>query len=84
MMEKRYAWINEHLADRQFLMGDKFTIVDTYLFALTGWCQATWLKSYENAPIRFDGLQHLQAWYKRVKSREAVQKSTLEEGLALN
>lgn len=61
MPEKRYAWINEHLADRQFLMGDNFTVADTYLFALTGWGQAIWLKSYENAPIHFDGLQHLQA-----------------------
>lgn len=42
-------------------MGDNFTVADTYLFALTGWGQAIWLKSYENAPIHFDGLQHLQA-----------------------
>lgn len=82
-LEKRYAWINEHLADKQFLMGDQFTVADTYLFALTGWGQASWLKSYENTPIHFDNLQYLQAWYERVKSREAVQKSILEEGLDL-
>ncbi|MFB9979305.1 glutathione binding-like protein [Mesorhizobium kowhaii] len=59
-LEKRYAWINEHLANKPFLMGDTFTVADTYLFALTGWGQAPWLKSYENAQIRFDSLQHLQ------------------------
>ncbi|WP_332302933.1 glutathione transferase GstA [Rhizobium sp. GR12] len=83
-LEKRYAWINDHLADKQFLMGDKFTVTDAYLFALTGWGQAPWLKSYYNAPIRFDGLHNLKAWYERVKIREAVQTSILQEGLDLN
>ncbi len=83
-LEQRYAWINEHLADKQFLMGDQFTVADTYLFAVTGWAKAHWLKSYEDTPIRLDSLQHLQAWYERVKSRAAVQKSILEEGLELN
>lgn len=83
-LEKRYAWINEHLADKQFLMGATFTVADAYLFALTGWGQASWLKSYYNAPIHLDTLQYLRRWYERVKSREAVQKSILEEGLDLN
>ncbi|WP_241752292.1 glutathione transferase GstA [Xanthomonas translucens] len=82
-LEKRYAWLNERLADKQFLMGDKFTVADTYLFAVTGWGKAPWLKSYEDTSIHFDNLQHLQAWYERVKIREAVQKSILEEGLDL-
>ncbi|AZF16317.1 glutathione transferase GstA [Pseudomonas sp. R3-18-08] len=83
-LEKRYAWINEHLSDKQFLMGDKFTVADTYLFAVTGWAKASWLKSYEDTPLHLDSLHHLQAWYERVKSREAVQQSILEEGLDLN
>ena len=83
-LEKRYAWLDEHLADKSFLMGDQYTVADTYLFAVTGWGKAPWLKSYEDTPIRFDNLQNLQAWDERVKSREAVQKSILEEGLELN
>lgn len=83
-LEKRYAWINEHLSDKQFLMGDKFTVADSYLFALTGWAKAPWLKSYEDTPLHLDSLYHLQAWYERVKSREAVQQSIREEGLDLN
>ncbi|MDR7126418.1 glutathione transferase GstA [Pseudotabrizicola sp. 4114] len=83
-LEKRYAWLDEHLADKPFLMGDQYTVADTYLFAVTGWGKASWLKSYEDTPIRFDHLRNLQAWYERVKSREAVQKSILEEGLELN
>lgn len=83
-LEKRFAWINDHLSSKNFLMGDSFTVADAYLFALTGWGQASWLKSYYSAPIQFDDLQHLQMWYERVKSREAVQKSILQEGLDLN
>lgn len=83
-LEKRYAWIDTHLAAKTFLMGETFTVADAYLFALTGWGQAPWLTSYYNAPIRFDGLQNLEAWYRRVKSRNAVRRSIEEEGLALN
>ncbi|KQO76037.1 glutathione binding-like protein [Rhizobium sp. Leaf262] len=83
-LEKRYAWINEHLSEKPFLMGDNFTVADAYLFALTGWGQAPWLKSYYNTPIYFDRLENLQRWYERVKSRGAVQKSILQEGLDLD
>jgi|GEM_PF-4190958 len=34
--------------------------------------------------VHFDGLQNLQTWYKRLKSRDAVQKSILQEGLDLD
>lgn len=81
-LEKRYAWLNEHLADRPFLMGETFTIADAYLFALTGWGQASWLTSYYNADITFETLDKLKTWYGRVKSRDAVRRSLEEEGLA--
>ncbi len=83
-LEARYQWINEHLADRPFLMGERFTVADAYLFALTGWGQAAWLKSYYNAGIHFDGLRNLEAWYERMRQRDAVRKSIEEEGLAFD
>lgn len=83
-LEKRYQWIDAQLADRPFLMGDRFTVADAYLFALTGWGQAPWLKSYYKADIHFDGLRNLEAWYGRMRQREAVQKSIAEEGLAFD
>lgn len=83
-LEKRYQWIDSHLADRPFLMGDRFTVADAYLFALTGWGQAPWLKSYYKANIHFDDLRNLEAWYARMRERAAVRKSIEEEGLAFN
>lgn len=81
-LEKRFAWINEHLSDRQYLMGDNFTVADAYLFALTGWGQASWLKSYYKADIHFEELSNLEAWYKRVAERPSVRKALQKEGLA--
>lgn len=80
-LEKRFAWIDQHLSGKPYLVGEGFTVADAYLFALTGWGQAEWLKSYYSAPISFDALQNLAAWYRRVKSREAVKRSIEEEGL---
>ncbi|VVP09298.1 Glutathione S-transferase GST-6.0 [Pseudomonas fluorescens] len=81
-LEARYGWIDKQLADRQFLLGDTFTVADAYLFALTGWGQADWLTSYYKADIHFDDLKNLQAWYGRVRQRPAVQKALQVEGLA--
>ncbi|MFS8045696.1 glutathione transferase GstA [Rhizobium sp. BR 314] len=81
-LEKRFQWIDAHLADRPFLMRDRFTVADAYLFALTGWGQAVWLKSYYKADIHFDELHNLEAWYARIRQRDAVRKSIEEEGLA--
>jgi glutathione S-transferase len=83
-LEKRYQWIDQHLAARLFLMGDTFTVADAYLFALTGWGQAPWLKSYYRADIHFDALRNLEAWYTRMRERNAVRKSIEEEGLAFS
>ncbi|MFJ7352921.1 glutathione transferase GstA [Phyllobacterium sp. NPDC097923] len=81
-LEKRFAWLNEHLASRDFLMGNTFTVADAYLFVLTSWGQAPWLKSYYKTSIHFDQLQHLEAWYGRMRERDAVRRSILAEGLA--
>lgn len=83
-LEKRYAWINAHLGDNEFLMGDTFTVADAYLFALTSWGQAPWLKSYYTADIHFDDLLNLKAWYEGMRERDAVKKSIAEEGLAFH
>jgi glutathione S-transferase len=80
-LEQRYEWIDEQLANNQYLLGDSFTVADAYLFALTGWGQAPWLNSYYEADIHFDNLINLRAWYQRVSARPSVQKALHEEGL---
>lgn len=80
-LERRFAWLDTQLSEREFLMGDVFTVADAYLFALTGWGKAAWMKSVYNADIDFTSLKNLQAWYERVRNRPAVQRVLREEGL---
>jgi len=80
-LEKRYVWIDAQLENRKYLMGDTFTVADAYLYSLTGWAQAPWLKSVYQADIHFDGLRHLEAWYVRMRERPAVQQALRVEGL---
>lgn len=80
-LEKRFAWIDEQLTDRPYVLGDTFTVADAYLFALTGWGQASWLQSYLKVDIHFDALTHLAAWYGRVRQRPSVRKALQHEGL---
>jgi glutathione S-transferase len=80
-LEKRYAWIDAQLAGRDYLMGETFTVADAYLYSLTGWGQAPWLKSVYKTDIHFDGLSNLEAWYARMRERPAVRKTLDVEGL---
>ena len=36
-LKKRYALLDQQLAGRDYLFGDKFTVADAYLFTVTNW-----------------------------------------------
>lgn len=59
------------LGDKQFLMGDKFTVCDAYCFTVLNWTKFVDIELPNN----------LKEYQKRVASRPAVQKSLKEEGL---
>ena len=80
-LAQRFVWIDQQLAERPYLLGEQFSVADAYLFALIGWGQAQWLRSWYKADIHFDGLLHLEAWYSRVYQRPAVRRALMEEGL---
>lgn len=82
-LESRYAWINRQLNGRLFLMGEDFSIADAYLFVLTRWGKATWMKSVYNADIDFSSHRHLEAWYKRVIERPAVRRVLGADGFSI-
>lgn len=80
-LEKRYARIDAQLVGRNYLMGDTYTVADSYLYSLTQWSQATWLKSVYRVNTHFDGLENLKVWYLRMAERPAVRKALNSEGL---
>jgi glutathione S-transferase len=69
----RMDWLAKQLEGRQYIMGDKFTIADAYLFTILNWA----------GPSKFD----LSKWpaitdyQKRVASRPKVQEALKAEGL---
>lgn len=39
-LEQRFDWVNGQLAEKQFLMGDHFTVADGYLFVILRWAKS--------------------------------------------
>jgi len=70
---QRLQWVDSQLADKQYLMGDQFTVADGYLFTVTNWTQPT--------NLDISGLTHLAAYRDRVGARPAVQAAMKAEGL---
>jgi glutathione S-transferase len=69
----RFDWLAKQLEGKQYLMGDKFSVADAYLFTILNW-----------APIvKFDlgKWPALTEYHKRVAARPKVQEALKAEGL---
>jgi glutathione S-transferase len=69
----RFALLDEALGSQPFLMGDKFTIADAYLFTVVNW---TNFHGIDLSPF-----PNLQAFQARIAARPAVQQALEAEGL---
>ncbi|MDP3228674.1 MAG: glutathione transferase GstA [Acidovorax sp.] len=70
---ERLQWVDSQLAEKQYIMGDQFTVADGYLFTVTSWAKLT--------HVDISGLANLAAYRKRVGARPAVQAAMKAEGL---
>jgi glutathione S-transferase len=70
---KRFDWIDKQLAGRQYLMGDKFTVADAYLFTVLRWAQ--------RIEVDLAKWPNLKAYVDRVAARPKVQEAMKAEGL---
>ena len=70
---QRLKWVDSQLADRQYLMGDTFSVADGYLFTVTNWAP--------KVGVDITGLANLAAYRARVGARPAVQAAMKAEGL---
>jgi glutathione S-transferase len=70
---KRLGYLNDQLANKQYLMGDKFTVADAYAFTIVNWTNFVKidLKAYPN----------VAAYMGRVGARPKVQETLKSEGL---
>jgi glutathione S-transferase len=73
-LHTRFAHLNQHLANNEYLMGKAFTLPDAYAFTVMTWAK----------PLGIDtsAYPNLQAFMTRVGARPAVQQAMKEEGLA--
>ena len=73
-LQRRLGYVNDQLADRDFLMGDTFSVADAYLFTVVGWAKFVQLD--------LSAWPHLIAFQGRVAARPATQRALKAEGLA--
>ncbi|MFZ6765712.1 glutathione transferase GstA [Undibacterium sp. Di26W] len=70
----KQTYLNSLLADgRAYILGDSFTVADTYIFAVTRWSA--------NFGISLDALPALKAYMARVEARPTVKAALQAEGL---
>jgi glutathione S-transferase len=63
-LTKRFGWLEKNLGKGPFLMGERFTVADAYLFTAVGWYRFTGI---DMAPF-----PNIAAYLKRILERPAV------------
>lgn len=72
-LNSRLQWVDGELANKNYLMGDTFSVADAYLFVVVSWGK------YVGVDI--SKLANLSAFMARVGARPAVQEALRAEGL---
>lgn len=73
VLSKRFGWLDNQLAGKAYIMGDKFTVADAYLFAVLRWSP--------RVGIDLDKWPNVKAYFDRVAARPKVQEAMKAEGL---
>jgi glutathione S-transferase len=72
-LHKRYDFIDKRLNGHDYLVGDRFSAADAYLFTVTNWAG--------HVNLDLSKYPHLLAFQKRIGARPAVQAALKAEGL---
>ncbi len=72
-LQRRFPYVAAQLADRSYLLGEKFSVADIYLFTVMRWCPAV---KFDLAPWPV-----LTAYQTRIAARAPVQAAMRAEGL---
>ena len=72
-LARRYAYVERMLEGREYLVGERFSVADGYLFVVTNW--AGMLK------LDMSAFPQIAAFQKRIAARPAVQQAMKAEGL---
>ena len=72
-LASRFAYIDKHLAQHPYLMGQGFTVADGYCFTILRWA--------DNFKFDLSGYPNVTTYMDRVKARPKVQEALRAEGL---
>ncbi|EEO28310.1 glutathione transferase GstA [Oxalobacter paraformigenes] len=70
---RQFDYVERQLGKKPYLMGERFTVADAYLFTVSTWLGA--------ADLEIDQWKALAEYGKRVSERPAVHKAMIAEGL---
>ena len=73
VIERRFNPLEKMLADKQYIMGEKFTAADAYLFTVLNWTN--------KLKVDLGKWPNIQAYMARVAARPKVQETMRAEGL---
>ena len=73
VLGRRIAWLDQQLAGKHYLMGDKFSVADAYLFTVLRWSPRVGIDLSKSANV--------VAYMDRVAARPKVQEALKAEGL---
>jgi glutathione S-transferase len=72
-LAKQFAFVNDKLAGKDYLLGSQFSVADGYLFTISRWADAM--------KIDVSALTNFVAYKARVAARPKVREALLAEGL---
>jgi glutathione S-transferase len=70
---RRFTWLSERLGDKPFLMGDTFSVADSYLLTMLNWTRP--------GGIDLNRWPNLKSYRSRISERPSVQAALEAEGL---
>jgi len=73
-LQRRYEFLERTLEKQDWLVGDRFSIADAYLFTVTRWA--------DGVKLDLSGFPALRAFQQRVSARAGVQAALAAEGLS--
>ena len=68
----RYEHLDRHLAENDFLVGERFTVADAHAFAVTNWAP--------RVDVDLSPYPNVRAHHRRIGARPAVQAAMVAEG----
>jgi glutathione S-transferase len=72
-LTKRLAWVSERLASKSYLVGERFTVADSYLFVVLSWSG--------HVAVDLGPWPNLKAFQERIAARPHVIEARTSEGL---